>query len=256
MNMEFLERNYINTTTSVNASAGTSTVSYLFDRKLSTNYTASPTVTIHFTINNTIDRIVFQEINLKAFTIKHVTGTSLFLKSGSDTTTAEFSSNSSTSLYLVLGSITTVNTLTFIGSSAITGGLIQIGQMWMTKNIYELERNPEISDFDIARNRKEYKHKMAGGGTALYTIEEKYFEGRMSWDFISSSATTSLESVYDQKDGIVYVPFPTLTSDWTGQKLAVAYEVVWHGDFRFDLQSDNDRGSGYSGAIRLDETPK
>ena len=111
MQMEFLYKNYFNTSTLATVGSGTDSVANMFDRDSDSQYATSgknndavgATIGIVFPSSKNIDRIVLQNINLKSFKIYHSSnGANTFtLSTTAETNTTEWSTNSTTSLYLV-----------------------------------------------------------------------------------------------------------------------------------------------------------
>ena len=70
MNMEFLSRNLINTTSMIAVNTGTSTISYMYDRKPLTKFIATGnTITVSFLLNAPLSRIILEGINFMPKTI-------------------------------------------------------------------------------------------------------------------------------------------------------------------------------------------
>ena len=72
----------------------------------------------------------------------------------------------------------------------------------------------------------------------------------IKYKYIESSFQQKLKYVYDLHSEFMFVAFPT-TSSWDG----LFFECVWLGNFDFYRYSDDAIGAGYSGKIRLMETP-
>lgn len=249
-NMEFLKSNFVNTTTVVDVNSGTATVGFLFDRKTATKFKGTAaTLTMNFTFNTgtSIDRIVLEDINFKQFSIV-ASGANITLTNAL-TTTSSWSANSETSLYLYFSSITAA-TVTLNVVSVTAAGNQELAQIWISEKLHELDRNPAAKDLKQKKDRKEYIHKLSGGGTAQYVLDD-FYDARFGIEFVPSTEVVSLRSVYDEKKQIVFAPFPTGTN-W-GNKI---FEVIWTGDFDFEQRADNDASVGFNGSVRLVETAK
>ena len=258
MNMEFLTVNEINTTTMITVSAGSTSTEYLFDRNSTKQFqslatTTAVSITVSFLATTTIDRIVLQNINLKDFTIYYDgTVTNLFsLASNNITSTTDFSNNSATNLYLYLGTGIACTSVSIVASATVVAGEAKkIGEFWLGHQQLQLEKNPTAKDYKVKLARKEYQHKMSDGGIALYVLDEK-FQADIRLSFQSENMKESLYDLYSDWSEFVFVPFPTGTS-WDGN----IFEVNWVGDFEFESYSDNYIENGFSGVIKLRETPR
>ena len=77
MNLEFLNKNLLDTTTAMSVTTGTSTAGHLFNRYISKQYQSSgdnndatgTTIDIIFNATTSVNRIVLQNMNLKDFTV-------------------------------------------------------------------------------------------------------------------------------------------------------------------------------------------
>lgn len=258
MKMEFNSVNYLDTSTMISVDTGTDTASYLFDRNSKRQYQSSgknadgtaATITINFPYTITIDKIVMQNHNLKGFSIYYnETTTNSIAILNADTSTISYSSNSSTNQYFYF-SATAMTSLTIVPTSTMVANEEKkIGELWLMKQTYQLEYNPDSAKYKPNLNRKEYDHEMADGGTSLYVLDTK-FETTIDLSFISNTERSSLYDLYSSWNEFVFIPFPTGTS-WDNR----IYEVNWIGDFGFDRYTENYLGAGYSGQIKLKETP-
>jgi hypothetical protein len=245
INMQFLRRNYVNTTTQFTVDSGTDSVSFLFDgtpdrRYLTDGYTSNTTTLMNISLPATlpVSNVLLQGHNLKSFRVFYngVTASSLL-----NTTT-----NSATSTYLAFNTIST-NSIQIQMNSAFTSGERYIGELYIGERLVLFPRNPDISDYKPVIKRKQIRHVMPDGGTVLYNIREK-FNTRVEWEFINNSFVTTLANIYNDGLPFHFVPFATSTG-WDGN----AYEVVWPGDFDFNY-TVNDKLQGYSGRIILEQT--
>lgn len=259
MNMEFIYSSYLNTTTMIDVNNGTSSVQYLYDRNASNQYQSSgdnsdlttTTITINFTAAKTLSRIALQNINWKGFNIYYNSATANRLTlSNAETSTSIWTSNSATNLYLMFTTITSVDSVSFeITTTMAANEEKKCGEMWLTTDITTLERNPSSKGYKVKLDRTEYVHNMSDGGTVAYVIGDKYASD-VKLDFVSSAQSEYLYDIYTDRGPSVFVPAPTGTG-WKNQ----IYEVNWIGDWDFYEYTDNYRGNGYSGTIRMKETP-
>jgi len=260
MNMEFLYVNEINTTSMMSVTTGTDTAQYLFDRRPEKQYQSSgdasdstaTTIDITFSETITTDRILLQNMNLKDFTIYYnATTTNQFVPQNALTATSDWSSNSETSLYLYLSSLTAITSLSIVASATIVSAQEKkIGQLWINSQITQLPNNPDSKGYKAALPRKEFPHSMSDGGTALYVLQENY-KADVKLSYQGSTITSALKDLYDLWSPFVVTPFPTGTS-WDSK----TYEVVWVGVWDFEQYSDNYITNGTKGILRLRETPK
>lgn len=258
MNMEFLQANFINTTTMMTATSGTGTFSYLIDRNLSNKWqtsgensdTATSQLSIVFPTSKNINRIILQDTNFKSFSIYYNSTTSnKFTLQNALTTTSEWSQNSETSLYLMFAT-TSVDSIDIVGTTTMSANSEkEITELWITENYHTLTNNPSARNYDDEIDRKEYVHEMSNGGVSTYVVANN-FKADIKLEFISESDRDELEDIHDVWEPIVFTPDPTGTS-WNNR----IYEVNWIGGFDFRY-ADNYKDNGYSGSIRLRETPK
>lgn len=254
MNMEFLSRNYIGTTTNINPNVGTSTIGNLIDRSEDTLFLASvptttaTTLTVHFTIDEDINRIVLSDCNFKNFSITH-SGTTFSL-TNFNTSASSWTGNSATSLYLYFSTIT-VATITLTVNSNTNGDLNHsVGQFWVNELIHQFERNPDFRMYTPARDRREYNNKLADGGWSQAVLDD-FFDARIKFEFITDVERIALKSIFDRNNAVVFTPFPTATS-WDKR----IFEVLWTDDFTLNRLklNQNDATYRYSGNMRLRES--
>jgi len=262
---EICKQNYLNTTTLVAVESGASTVDALFDRNSTSQYqssglnddTSGMTMTVEFTSSRNINRIVLQNINLKAFTVYYNSNTAntFTLTSTADTNTSAWAQNSDTSLYLAF-STQACTSIGIVATSTIDANEEKkIGQLWCLEKKMSFERNPDAKSYKPQRERKEYVHEMAGGGWSQYIIDE-YFTADIKLKYRSLSETTQFLDVYDDRIPFVFIPFPT-SSNWQATEYAQIYECIWQGDYDFLQPSANNfLDVGFSGTVKLRETAK
>lgn len=263
-NMEFLSINSLNTTTQITVSTNSNT-SRLFDREYTNQYVSSgdnddattTTIRIDFSSYQSVDRIILENHNFKSFKIYYNSvSANLFSLTSAATGTAEWNQNSETNLYLKLEAAVSVNSL-FIEVTATMAADEEkkIGQLWITKQIYALDNNPDAKGYKPQLMSKSYDHKMSDGGIARYFISDK-FNANVSLKYIDSGEYTSLRNIYDTVSSFVFVPFPTATnwdSDFPNGRI---YECNWVKGFDFEQYQSNLTTNGFKGTIRLKETPR
>ena len=259
MNMSIHYANYLNTTTMVSVDSGTDTTQYLFGRESSNQYQTSgdnsdattSTIVVNFTGTEEVDRIILQNINLKSFKMYYDSNTAnLFSITSALTGTTEWTNNSATSLYLILEDTKTIGSITIEATATMLANEEKkIGEMWITKNLLTFDQNPQARGYRAETDRKEWRHEMSDGGVVVYALSDK-FSTRIKRKYVDQEEYDTLKTIHRIWDAIVFVPFPTGTA-WNSE----IYEVTWTGAFTFETFSDNYKENGYSGTIKLEETP-
>jgi hypothetical protein len=260
-NMECLRANYFNTTTMVTVDTGTSGALYLFDRKSDQLYTSSGdnsdsttcTIRVEFATAKNIDKIVLQNINWKGFRIYYNSNTAnlITLDSTCPTTSTQWNQNSATSLYLNLANTLSASIITFeITTTMSSNAEKSCGEMWITEKMLRFVHNPTARQYKVSYDRMEYTHTMSDGGTVVYFVQDN-FKADIQRQYVDSTEYDSLRDLHTLVTPFAFVPFPTGTA-WDGK----IYEVNWIGDFDFESYSENVTTAGYSGTMRLRETPK
>lgn len=258
-NMEFCQPNYLNTTTMISVTSGTTSAGGLFERKNSTwssngDNSDLTTSTIRIGLNSptVIDRLILTDINLKEFKIYYDSvSTNYFSLTSGDTLTTNWTGNSTTDLYLKLAASKTVSVVTIEATKTIVANAEKaIGEFWITKNVLSFEVNPPANGYKVKSNRKEFVHELSDGGTTTYIIQDN-FEAKISRSAVSTAEHTALKTLYELYTPFAFIPFPT-TSGWDTK----IYEVNWIGDFDFDNYYDNYTGNGYEGTMQIKETPR
>lgn len=258
MLMEFCEINALNTTTMLTLNSGTNSADALFDRTETRQYSSyglnndatANSIRIDFASTQTVDRIVLQNINWKSFVIYYNgTTTVLPLASGCPTSTASFSSNSATNMFLYFSTLYMTSLSIYATTTMVANAEKKCGQIWVLEKNMTFERNPSAREYKAVVGRKQIKHDMADGGIAVVNIAEK-FRADIDMSYVTDSFKASLRTVYDDMPK-VFIPFPTGTS-WNDK----IYEVNWIDDWGFDQpEKDYYLDHGWKGTIRLRETP-
>lgn len=259
-NMQFFYQNFVNTSTQVYVSTGSTSSNYLFDRDKNNYYQSSgdnsdlttTTIRVTFVSYQDVDYVAIQNINFKSFRLYYNSDTAnLFSLTSGDTGTSVWTGNSATSLFLKLESRKSITSI-FIEATAtvVANSEKKCGEIWALKNYHQLTHNPTSRGYDPEIDRKSYEHEMSDGGIATYFIADK-FTAKIKLEYISTSAHDTLQALYEEFTPFVFAPFPTATG-WDSK----IFEVNWTGNFDLDGLADNYPANGYSGSIKLKETPK
>jgi hypothetical protein len=235
-----------------------SIAAYLFDRSSGVfqttgenSDTTTSIIRVDFPSSKVVDRIVLEDVNFKTFSIFYDSLTSnYFSVTGALTATTNWTANSETSLYLKLVTPITLSSISIaISSTQVANEEKELGEFWISKQRYAFTLNPTAADYKIKRARKAYTHEMSDGGYAQYILGEK-FEADIKRRNILEAEETQLETLYMSHDDFVFVPEPTGTS-WNGK----IFECTWIGDYDFEEYETNYKPNGFTGSLRLRETP-
>lgn len=258
--MEFLKANFLNTTTQLTVSSSTGTAENLFTRdKYSQYYTSSfnndlttASITITFSETMSVSRIALQDTNLKSFTIFYngATANTFALTTTGSTIASSFTNNTSENVYLRMGATTPVSSITIDMKTTQTANQEKrLGLLVISDLYYSLAQLPSANDYTPTLAPKQVVHQLSDGGTRIHGVRNKW-KTTIGLDYVSSSQKTSLQTIWELQTEFVFCPFGTTTS-WDG----VIFEAVWDGPFEFYKYSDNASVSGFSGKIKLSETP-
>ncbi|HLB42009.1 MAG TPA: hypothetical protein VJN02_03980 [Gammaproteobacteria bacterium] len=256
--MDFIKSNFLNTTTQITVNSNTGTVSNLFNRDIYYQYFSdglnndltNSSITITFAATTSVSRIAIMDTNARQFNLFYngLTANS-FALSGAHTTASQFTTNDQEFLYLKFSTLA-VSSITLDILTTQTANQEKRVGLFVASDLYlTLTHIPDASGFKPRRDPKQIVHKLSDGGMRIHNVRKKWSHD-ISLDNLSQSLTTSLETIFDLQDPFMFCPFGTSTS-WD----KVLYEAVWEGDFDFYEYSDNATVSGFSGAIRLRETP-
>lgn len=259
MNMEFLRPNFVNTSTQYDVDSNTATAGFLVDRRPSRQYksvgsaddTTQTSIRITFPNTVTVDHILLQNLNFKEFKIfkDGSTASTFALTSTVGTASSSWTAFSGDHLYLVLASLTAMTSLTIdIKSTQIANQEKALGQLVVSSRLYQFTRNPKNDGFTPSVYAKEIDHEASDGGSILFNIRNK-----MRYDLMVQydDDRAALQTVYDMKTEMYFVPFPTCSS-WNGD----AFEMIWRGGFDVGRKpTTNFVQSGYDKKIKLEETP-
>ncbi len=260
--MECCYMNYLNTTTMITIVSGTSSVSYLYDRGSDLQYQTSgengdaivSTIRIEFPTAQNVSRICLENINLKSFKIYHSSNSAnLLTLQNAATNASSWAQNSETSLYLIFATVSASIFTLVATTTIIPNEEKKIGEFWFLNKCYSFENNPQSNDFEPSSYRKEYRHELSDGGVCTYVIQDN-FKCNIKRKYVSNSERSSLKTLHQLYNSFVFVPFPTGTA-WQDEPLSI-YAVNWIGDFGFNQYTDNIKGNGFSGSMRLEELPR
>ncbi len=260
--MELLRKNFANTTTQFTVSEETATVAnvmmsdprFQWATSTFTDDATTASMRIAFDVTTAVDRIALVGHNLKTFKIFYndVTANVFSLESGAGTSTANFSTNSSTSQYFKVPTAVNCTSITIDMTSTITPNQNKaIGYLVVSEKITSFSgRVPSANNYKPALNTQAVVHQLSDGGTRIQTVEDKWGV-KLGFDFLDRTARDELRTIFDDHDEIVFAAFGT-TSGWDG----LVFPCVWLGGFDFYAFSDNASDSGFSGTLTLVETPQ
>lgn len=257
-NFEFLEQNIVNTTTMITCTSGTTSTEYIFDRT-STKFQSDGNdtqgsankVSFVFSPAEVISRIALTGINLKGFSVYYDSNpANLLTLTDAPTTQSEWSQNSTTNMYLKFASITVASIDIHATSTIADSKEKEITDIYIADKQIALENNPTANQYKPKYKGTQYAHSASDGGIVVYHIGS-HFEGDVRLKYVGSTEQSLFYDIYTNFAPFLFIPEPTGTS-WN----AKIYEVNWLGDFDFEQYSNDYKGAGYSGRIKLAETPK
>jgi hypothetical protein len=257
--MELLKANYLNTTTSIVVNSNTDAVSYLFDRDTRFQYISSgytgvtvATLRINFDETMTVSRLALMGHNLKDFVIYYngATANTFNMSSGAATTSSNFSTNSETSQYFRFNAVACTSVSIDMRGTMVAAAERFIGYLAISDTHIVFDRPPSAKNYKVLKDPKDVVHTLSDGGTRIQNISDKW-TASLKYSYLSTSVRNSLYSIWSLHREMVFCPFGTTTS-WDG----VLFPCVWEGNFDFFEFSDNAVSSGFSGSIKLKETPR
>lgn len=256
--MEFLKKNYIDTTTSIVVNSNTGTVANIMDRDLTYQYasdglnddTTIATFRIDFQETLSVSRIAIMGTNVKAMNIFYdlVTANTFSFTSTSDTSTSQWTNNSESSMFLYAAAVNCTSVSFDLKTTQEANANKAIGYLLVTDKHITFDRIPNAFNYSPVLNPKNVIHRLSDGGTRVQTLDEKR-SLRMGFNFIDTTFKNKLKTVYDLHDEVVFTAFGT-SSGWD----EVIFPCAWTNGFEFDRFSDNAKESGYSGSIELKES--
>jgi hypothetical protein len=257
--MEFIKANFINTTTMITVSNNTGLTSNIFNRDQYYQYYTDSlnsdlftgTITITFDATTNVSRIALIDTNLKEFDIYYNGATAnAFTLVNQATTSSKFTTNSDNNVMLRFATIS-VNSITIDMKKTQTANQEKvIGLFFVSDLIYTMGQIPNSNGYKPNLVPKQTTHTLSDGGVRLNNVRNK-FDLPITLNYLSSSDVTSLRAIYDMGSAFNFAAFTTSTG-WTNP---VFFEGVWVGAWEFYEYSDDASSSGFSGKIRLKETP-
>lgn len=222
---------------------------YYTDSLNSDVLTSSITITFGATTN--VSAIALMDTNVKEFDIFYngATANSFTLVSQA-TTTSKFTGNADSNVLLRFATIA-VSSITFDLKKTITANQEKVlGLLHISELIYTMGKVPNSGNYKPSLVSKQIVHNLSDGGVRINKVRNK-FDLPINLDYLSSSEVSSLRAVYDLGTSFNFEAFGTSTG-WVNP---VFFEAVWIGDFKFYEYSDDAISSGFSGSIKLKETP-
>lgn len=256
--MEFIKKNLLNTTTMITVNSNTTTAENLFNRDPFFQYFSDglnsdasySTITITFALTTSVSRIALMDTNAKQFNLFYngVTANT-FALAGAHTTASAFTGNDQENIYFKFPT-TGVSSITLDIKSTQTANQEKRLGVFIISDLYlSLSQIPDSGGYKPKIDPKQVVHKMSDGGTRIHNVRKKITVD-LSLDYIPLALRDSIKTVYDLQEQFIFCPFGTSTG-WDG----IAFESVWEGDFDFYEYSDNAQASGFSGKVKLRETP-
>lgn len=257
--MEFLKQNYLNTTTQIAVNSNTDTSSNLFNTDpfyqfytdgMNDDLTTT-SITISFTETTLISRIALMDTNAKECRLFYngATANSFSLTTTGSTTTSSWTANAESNLYLRCTPVYVTSVSLTIKSTQTANQEKRLGLFVLSDLYYAMTQIPNASGYDPKINPKQIIHTLSDGGTRIHNVRKKWSTD-IKLDFIDGTQKTNFKTIYDLQSPFIFCPFGTTTS-WD----AILFDCVWTGGFDFYQYSDNATNAGYSGSIRLRETP-
>lgn len=256
--MEFIKANFLNTTTQIAVNSNTLSASNLFNKNpiyqyysdglANDNTTAS--ITITFDATTPVSRIALLDLNTSAFNLFYngLTANSFALQNG-DTTASIYTSNADRNKYFMFNTVQCSTITLELKNTFVANSEKVIGLMVLSELMFEPELIPSAQNYKPKLQPKQIVHTMSDGGKRIHNVSKKWSLD-LSFDYISSTFKTNLETLYDLETEFNFVGFSTHTS-WSG----FIFEAIWEGAFDFNEFSSNAVSSGFSGTVRLRETP-
>lgn len=257
--MEFLKQNFINTTTQITVNSNTSTSSNLFNSDpfyqfysdgLNSDLTTC-SITIAFDATTQVSRISLLDTNAEQFSLFYngATANAFALTTTGATTTSSWTGNAESNIYMRCTPVYVTSVTLDIKTTQTADQEKRLG-MFVLSDIYSsLSQIPNSSGYDPKITPKQIVHTLSDGGIRVHNVRKKWSVD-LKLDYVSDTIRTNLKTIYDLQTPFIFCPFGTTTS-WDG----ILFDSVWTGSFDFYQYSDNAASSGYSGSIRLKETP-
>lgn len=255
--MEFLYANFLNTTTQLTVTNSTASAANLFSTDQVARYLTSldnsdlttTGITVTFDDTTAVSRIAIIDTNAKGFRLFYNGSTANTFNFTNATSTSVWTGNAEADLFLRCAT-TSVSSITLqITTTMVADAEKTVGQFVISDVLYELPQIPNSSGYKPSLNSKQIVHELGDGGIRINTIRKK-FSLDISMDNVPLAMRNSLLDIYNSEDPVIFCPFGT-SSSWDG----IFFEAVWLGPFDFYEFSDDAVSAGFSGTIRLRETP-
>lgn len=257
--MEFLKQNYINTTTQITVNSNTSTVSNLFNTDPFYQYYSdgmnndltTVSILISFTETTLISRISLQDTNAKELRLFYngATANTFSLTTTGATSTSYWTGNTEENIYMRCTPVYVTSVSLDIKKTQTADQEKRLGIFSLSDLYYSMAQIPNAGGYDPKINVKQIIHTLSDGGVRIHNVRKK-LSVDIKLDYIDSTQRDNLKTIYDLLTPFMFCPFGTTTS-WDG----ILFDSVWTGNFDFYQFSDNALSSGFSGSIRLRETP-
>ena len=184
--MEFIEQNYLNTTTMLTLNSNTTLANYLFNPDPYYNYvssglnddTTSMSITITFSSTSPVSRIALKNINLKEFRIFYngLTANS-FSITNANTTVTDYISNSETSMYFRFSTVQ-CSSITLDAKKTMTANQEKVVGLFVASDlIYALALLPSAQNYKPVLNQKQIVHTLSDGGTTSHNVRSIFTIG-------------------------------------------------------------------------------
>ena len=257
--MEFSSYNFLQTTTMIEVNSNTDTSINLFNPDITQQYVSdgfnndltTTTLKISFLETTTISRIGLKAENFKQFIMYYdeATANTFNLDTDSATTVSEFIYNSESSMFFKTNAVECTSVSIDIKSTIQANSEKALGLLYLSNVLIDFPRVPSAANYKPKKVAKKVIHQLADGGVRIQLIDNKW-NTQVKFKHIEKSFVESLNEVYESRDPCYFIPFPT-TTGWDG----IAFEASWMNDFEFYTWSDNAVNAGYSGSMKLQETP-
>ncbi len=256
--MEFLKQNYINTTTQIAVTSNPDVASNIYNRNLAYQYytdgfnndntTASITITLEVPMN--ISRIALLEKNLSMFRLFYngVTANEFVLQ-GTDTVSSAYLTNAEDHVFFRCNTQSCNSVTLDMYKTTIANQEKVFSLLVLSDFLFTLIPSPSAQNYNPTIVPKQVVHAMSDGGTRIQNISKKWAND-IKINYADETMKDSLEDLWNSDSEFNFASFGTSTG-WDG----ALFEAVWPGPFEFYEFSDNAIASGFSGAIRLRETP-
>ena len=255
--MEFIERNFINTTGVISVESNTTTAKNMFnfDKRFQylsdgfNNDLTSTVITINFDETTTVNRISMIEHNLKSFRLFYdgVTANAFELTSTAATSTANFNANSESAHYFFTTQVDVTSVSLQMDSTIVADSEKAIGIFVISALKLNFDRIPNAGGYTPLRIPKQVLHTMSDGGVRKHKSHDKW-KVNLKFSDITESFRNSLFDIYEDTDSRIFVPFGTSAS-WDG----ILFDAVWVNQFEFYKFAENSTTQGHKGNIVLKE---